>query len=648
MKYDNIFIGSRLMETITSGLYDGNLNCIREYIQNSIDSKANNIEIFFENGISDLVIKDDGTGMNKTELEKSLGIGTSNKSGEDIGWRGIGIWSGVPVCKRIVIISKEMNNKKYRIEINNDTIRELHLSNKSILDILSMATSEIEELPLGREESFKESHFTMIRLESILPTQRYVFSDKEISNYLSMEVPVPLDRNFTFAGEIDNWLNEKGVFFPNATIMFNRKKLYRPPFRSDIYLNKIIKKEFYIKDKLIAVGWFLTGIANEKLRMPNVGIYFKKKGFTIGDANLVLRQFSGTYHPWQYGEIHIISNDLRENAARNNFEYNSGNVGLFLKDIGDFVRYLEQLNRYKSQRTSPKDFEKIKEKLRKESHISIDNDLLSLKKRFDQPASFPQEPSLQVMKSVIDSEFERYRVELTQIKNQTHEIKQTNSENTGEVNINNLESESPESIVPNSSIISNISGASLQENVYSSKGAIYDNEQNKKNSTNEIEENLKLSMKFILNIVSPIMKSSLTRITKKGLDFPAMGITDPMRDLLKDKTGLTDNEIFRLSKAAYGWENIIPGKNPPMLLIDSMEDNNRDTKHFNRNLRFGVMIYAIHDLFVNLSKHELGKDSLQWFEDTTREERDILNAEMIFVVDFICRLIEKSKNQKSK
>jgi len=46
MKYENMFVGSRLMETITSGLYDGNLNCLREYVQNSIDSHAKNRNIF--------------------------------------------------------------------------------------------------------------------------------------------------------------------------------------------------------------------------------------------------------------------------------------------------------------------------------------------------------------------------------------------------------------------------------------------------------------------------------------------------------------------------------------------------------------------------------------------------------------------------
>jgi len=65
------------------------------------------IEISFENGTSNLVIRDNGSGMDREELIHSLGIGVSNKSEEDIGWRGVGIWSGVPVCRRIVIITKK-------------------------------------------------------------------------------------------------------------------------------------------------------------------------------------------------------------------------------------------------------------------------------------------------------------------------------------------------------------------------------------------------------------------------------------------------------------------------------------------------------------------------------------------------------------
>jgi hypothetical protein len=105
---------------------------------------------------------------------------------------------------------------------------------------------------------------------------------------------------------------------------------------------------------------------------------------------------------------------LHENAARNNFEYNNGNVGLFLKSVGNFIRHLEQLNRYKSQKTSPKQFEKIKENIKNKNYSSIDKDLSLIKERSDRPVSFTSEPSIQVMRDVIDSEFDRYQTELNQ------------------------------------------------------------------------------------------------------------------------------------------------------------------------------------------------------------------------------------------
>jgi hypothetical protein len=51
------------------------------------------------------------------------------------------------------------------------------------------------------------------------------FNDKEIANYLSREAPVPFDKdNFSFATEIDKWLEEKGVSLPCAIIRFQWAK----------------------------------------------------------------------------------------------------------------------------------------------------------------------------------------------------------------------------------------------------------------------------------------------------------------------------------------------------------------------------------------------------------------------------------------
>ena len=79
MKFKSEAIGSRILESITNGLYDGNINCIREYIQNSVDSGAKTVEVYFENGNNDLVIKDDGRGMVEEELKRAIYLGISEK-----------------------------------------------------------------------------------------------------------------------------------------------------------------------------------------------------------------------------------------------------------------------------------------------------------------------------------------------------------------------------------------------------------------------------------------------------------------------------------------------------------------------------------------------------------------------------------------
>jgi hypothetical protein len=41
VKFTDEVFGAKLLEAITAGLYDGNLSCLREYVQNCIDSEAN-------------------------------------------------------------------------------------------------------------------------------------------------------------------------------------------------------------------------------------------------------------------------------------------------------------------------------------------------------------------------------------------------------------------------------------------------------------------------------------------------------------------------------------------------------------------------------------------------------------------------------
>ena len=62
MKFTNV-AGARIIEALTSGLYDGNSNCVREYVQNAVDSHSKIIEIEHLNKGQDIRIRDYGDGM---------------------------------------------------------------------------------------------------------------------------------------------------------------------------------------------------------------------------------------------------------------------------------------------------------------------------------------------------------------------------------------------------------------------------------------------------------------------------------------------------------------------------------------------------------------------------------------------------------
>jgi hypothetical protein len=585
MRFTEGSIGSRLIEAITIGLYGENLNCLREYIQNGIDEKAQNIDLFFENGDQDFIIKDDGSGMNRTELTSALNIGISKKTDDDIGWRGIGIWSGVPVSKRIVIITKSQNSPKLRIEINNDIIRKEIPSNISILDVLTKATSEIEELPLGKNESLNDSHFTIIRLESVLPTQKSTFDKKEIKKYLAATIPVSFnEQKFLFAKEINKFLKESNVKFPLVNVTFQGEKIFRHPERSDIFFNKITKKEFKVENEVVAVGWVITHKINKVLKDPNCGIIFKKKGFTLGDKFLVHRQYNGSYSQWQYGEIHIISNELKENTARNNFENTSPKLNPFLEEVGGFIGQLQLQNQYQSARVVSSEITKVDKFIEKEDFSNAQKKVKEINNRLAEKRSYPADESLKDMKSVIDTESSKNKEEVQRIK--TAIVKQEPS--TKEIKIAHLES-------------------------------------------------------TIQNLPKSV-KNNIPKSRKRGNISIQLSLTDCIRDKLKEQTGLTSNEIHELSKQAFGWEIIKESQKPPLLSIDpSYNNKNQNATKRNRNMRFGLMLYTIHDLFVNLTKHEKDNESFAWFESLSEEEKIDMTDKLLSTIGLLYNILEKAE-----
>jgi len=468
--------------------------------------------------------------------------------------------------------------------IDNNKIRDGIVHKQSLLDILTRATGDIEEITLGADESFEEDHFTIVRLESILRTQQKVFGEKVIYDYLIEVVPAPFDKGrFSFAAEIEEWLKVNGVKLPDVNINFCHKPIFRPPYKDDIFFNKVIKHEFKVNNQLVAVGWFITSIEKKQLEKPNKGIYFKKKGYTIGNENLVTNLYDKTYHQWQYGEIHVISEEVRENAARNNFEYNSGVVGSFLEDVGDFIGTLESVNHYTSERLLGGKIKSVQKDLSEGNVQSAKKKLAGIKTKVIKNVKFPNDPAIQDMKSLIDAKFENEKTQILKLDNKTK---------TGQGN-------------------------------------------------EELIKKRKEQLSNIIDSLPPDVRKKCKRMTMEGKLYPEMSVTDSIKDILEAKTGLiaTKKEVYDLSQAAYGWTGVTSKKDPPILCID------KNTPV--RNHRLGVMIYTIHDIFVNLAKHEKGEESFKWFENATEEEKYAMATGMYAIIGLVYTLIEKSEKCQS-
>jgi len=595
MKFDKQDIGVKIIETITSGLYDGNLNCLREYVQNSIDAKATKIDINLRNGGNDLEIRDDGHGMDRAGIKRALEIGISYKDENDIGWRGIGFWSGVPASKSIVVISKRKDGNPLRIEIDNDMLREEVRGNRPATDVLSDATGDIEGMDQGASDP-KGDHFTLVRLESILPTQRGLFNEVEIRNYLSRTIPAPFnEKKFRHAKEIERILNSKGVQLPDVRIDFEGKRVFRPPTVEDIFIDEIAARDFEIDDELVATGWFLTTNQNRVPSSPNSGVFFKKKGFTIGDENLFRKQSDKTYSQWQYGEIHIISKEVVENAARNNFEYNARFTQPFLDQVRDFIPELQIMNRYASTKMAPSELARARKALSNGDSDRAKDAIRRLNAKLSREPgpSFPQEPSLQLMKRAMD------RISTKHSK----------------------------------------AAAVLEKKLHAAW-------QGKKSDVELAREHLR----SVMNSLPAGVRRELLKHTKRdGVIDPSVNLTDVLASALRKKASLPDYEMHVLTKKAFDWESVqgLKGSKGPILTIvgpfDAESDDEKDRRLAARNRRFGVMVYAIHDLLVNPDKHSKGELSFAWLEKSSKAEQLEMTASIFSMIGFANRLIERSQ-----
>lgn len=353
MQFDKDQLASNLMEAITTGLYSRKLDCIREYVQNSYDARATEVEISIENGVH-CVIEDNGSGMDWSELIKALGVGPYNKKPDDEGTFGIGIWSGVAVSSKLVIITKKKKiAEKLKISIDSDYIRNNARKNIDLLKFLTDVTSDIEKLPVSETEI--NNSFTIIRLENLIDDVKTdLFTPKNILDYASKNLPVPIVPSWKYSKIVYRGFDRKYMHEMKLNVKEKNRliEVYRHMDLKDQTLKPEIK-EFKIGDKVVATGWFALNKEFSTLPEGVRGIYYKHNGFTVGTWSDLKGEIGTNFNEWWVGEIHVHDVGIRPTTDRSAFQPVPW-INDFYKEVKGFLQSLQGINRSLSDNiTSP-------------------------------------------------------------------------------------------------------------------------------------------------------------------------------------------------------------------------------------------------------------------------------------------------------
>ncbi len=336
-------IGAPLLGSLAEGLYSAE-EVLREYVQNAIDSYVdfrlvtgrqppNTVQVFIDPDTAEVHVLDQGVGMDGEDIKRAKAIAVSPKlqrMNEFVGFRGIGIWSGLSACDRLVLETTKVGVPfLYQLTIDFKGIRE-HVYNPIPIDVLLQGRITIRETPTGAED-----HYTHVRLLNVQRESCGRLLDiKKMIRYAEQYLPVPYDpawyytekvreglARIPWTGTYDLTINGDPIYRRFPSVTEHRLDLKAPEFMT---VTDIGGRE-------VAFAWFCetnrTGQRKaieadiEKGEVKNFAV--RIKNFTVGsrglyaDPSVVL---DSDNLDWYVGEIYVIDTDIKPDTNRRTFQ----------------------------------------------------------------------------------------------------------------------------------------------------------------------------------------------------------------------------------------------------------------------------------------------------------------------------------------
>jgi molecular chaperone HtpG len=352
-------IGGEIISILTRGMYLDPKDALREYVQNGVDANATDISIKIRQNL--IVISDNGDGMDKETMRRSVRVGISDKNpNRNVGFMGIGIYSAFHLCDQLDIFSKVRNDHPHHLHFNFKGMRDklseqrelrtkVNISSEEIVALQDLLETNIDLTQLSnRDFPFKG---TRVEVSGIEPSFfRSLSKFSEVSAYLEQVIALPFNPNFSFGREIQSYIDtichDRGISYSliNLDLQINdeRRKLYRP-YIDDHFDPKALEPKFYTlksDNDFFGISWGCLNQSKKTIKYGDIrGFVVKKHGFTIGTRNDLIPYFGRqTFYNRYIGEVIVLNPNLLPNASRSEFEYSPLRVSFqtCLKDMANF------------------------------------------------------------------------------------------------------------------------------------------------------------------------------------------------------------------------------------------------------------------------------------------------------------------------
>jgi hypothetical protein len=345
------YIGSYVLETLTTGMYAESRNALREYIQNSFDAiraavrakvikqAEGRITVTLPDDTT-LTVRDNGTGLSAVSALGTLtAIGLSKKARQkDAGFRGIGRLAGIAFCNALSFRTKASGES---------TETTVTFDCRSLRTAM---TSDVEESqPLGQllqshvkatttHVADAKAHYMIVTLKGLAQAPDEFKDLESIRNYLMETAPVDFDPSWSAAKDIVSKATAAGLPIENVSIHLGRTEASAVPVYK-AYRDALSKKggsvaiheiKFYDGDE--SNWWAWVGLPDKPAMLTDErinGIRVRVRNIQIGRTTILDELFSEgnlskeRFNKYYVGEVHIGDDQLIPNARRDGFEDNA-------------------------------------------------------------------------------------------------------------------------------------------------------------------------------------------------------------------------------------------------------------------------------------------------------------------------------------